>query len=71
MMIAATDSGKADWKKLCPLKKILLPFDFLVAGATGFSAAPGNAIIKVARNNVMSFVILICFWRKVKATPIA
>ena len=69
MMIAATDSGKADWKKLCPLKKILLPFDFLVAGATGFSAE--NAIIKVARNNVMSFVILICFWRKVKATPIA
>jgi hypothetical protein len=57
-------------KKLCPVKKILLPFDFVVAGATGFSAAAsvptkqvqGKPIVKVARNTVMRFIIFISFF---------
>ena len=46
-------------KKLCPVKKTLLPVDVAAAGATGFSAAAtqGDPIINVAKNTVMSFFI--------------
>ena len=54
-------------KKLCPVKKTLLPFDSVVVGATGLSAAAsvstkqaqGRPIIKAARINVVRFIVFI------------